>query len=242
MEQNSNQRTAIIVFALVTIVLSAFLFCYSASGVSRDRIDAYCAVDDDVLSHNQALADLVAEEYAVLATAADTLPELQAKLSQLRLSSDSMLNYISNLRNDLVLYVDGDGIHPISDATDLIPVDEINSKDDFYRTTFFMLGNSEGRDEGTPAAQLKRRLNKYSATLAVLVQNENLSDAERSKFNISTDGKRTVYGKETSWEIVHFDHLLLPSVLIYLDDLYGQVQMAELSALRSMKKGCSLNN
>lgn len=223
---------------MMYLVLTAML----ALNVSKDILAAFDVVDNTLNQSNINVKEAMTSQYTALYNSEDAKAEkAKEKAKKLKKLTDETVNYIEQLRFDMTKYVDGekaDGVQKaIANAKKeswpipIVPVEDIEGKDNFDKPTFFMLGDSEGKDPKCNAHQLKMKIEAYKKNALALIENEALRKEAERKIQLSTaDHKKdpTKKGDENkSWEVYNFDHLITGGAVILLSKMAGEVKNAE---------------
>src|SRR5574344_268096 len=152
---------------MMYLVLTAML----ALNVSKDLLDAFNVVDETMTNYNISLTQANNVKYSAIESDTSANGKIaQAKAKQLQKLNNDMVAYIDNLRMDVVKYVDGEEkVNKVLGETgvSLVPVKQIEGKDNFDKPTFYML---EEQVEGKCRAErLKDKINEYKANILKLL-------------------------------------------------------------------------
>ena len=232
MSENPNQRTAIIVFAITAIVLPVFLLLFSSVQTNRSRLEAYRDMAAMAEQTYQITQTFVNERYeSTCAQESDSLAAPAIAKDLLKSQADSLVQFIEQLRNELISHVEGGTLLPTEGRRN-IPISEISHGDDFSYTTRYMLGSTlEGSDPNCPAQQLKLRMQQFYASATGLIDDPAVRFQIQRRFEgLSCPDMRDSRTNEMlRWEILHFDHLELFAVISKMDQWATQVRLLEIS-------------
>lgn len=223
---------------MMYLVLTAML----ALNVSKDILAAFDVVDSTLNQSNMNVKEAMTSQYASLSMSEDAKADnAKKKAAELKKLTDETVEFIEQLRFDMTKEIEGedsDGVQrAIANAkkegwkVPIVPVEDIEAKDNFDKPTFFMLGDSEGKDPNCNAQKLKNKINDYKTKALALIENEALRKEAERKIVLNTDDHKKNPAKkgdeDKTWEVYNFDHLIHSGAAILLSKLAGEVKNAE---------------
>jgi gliding motility-associated protein GldM len=232
---------------MMYLVLTAML----ALNVSKDILDAFNLVDETMTKSNISLTQANNVKYNAIES--DTTANgkaAQAKAKQLQKLTNDMVLYIDNLRMDLVKYVDGaekvqEGL--AETKTTILPVEKIEGKDNFDKSTFFLLEEKIGGK--TRATALKEKVEEYKANILKLLPTKKKNGKDTGQVDpevykkaaaaigLSMENFRKKDGTVEDWENHTFNHLITAGTVIIFAKMSGEVRNAESAILQEILNG-----
>lgn len=206
--------------SMMYLVLTALL----ALNVSKEVIDAFIVVNESIEQTNELFSQRLDNTYNTFETMyqlnqTEVLPFWDRAKKAKSLSKD-LVEYINNLRNDLISTTEGIPI----DSAKVAVVRKLNKKDNFSITTKYFMGDTHDGSDGM-ARVLKNKIIEYQNRMMNLVD---LEDQEKLKFGLTTD---SIYynadGKRQNWEAHNFYHTILAADITILNKLITDVYDTE---------------
>ena len=181
-------------------IMYLVLTCLLALNVSKDVINAFVVVNENIVESNINLAQKLNDIYENFERNYEfnqvEVKPFWDKAKEARVLSDSMVNYITDIRYKLIS--ESEGI-PL-DSAKTLNIQDIKKKDSNLIPTNFFLGNSDDGSSGT-AKELKERIIEFRKKMLGLVDPKNFDNVN---IGLSTDGPYyTTDGMEQNWE-THF--------------------------------------
>lgn len=213
--------------SMMYLVLTALL----ALNVSKDVIDAFLVVNENVELRNQKYSEKIKNTYNAF--------EKMYRLNQVEVEpfwtkahaakalSVDLKSFIENLRDELISVTEN---IPIEEARTII-VRDLKQKDNFSQTTrYLMNGAYDGK--GSRAESLKEKIIVYRKQMIDLVDPINRGQL---KFGLITD---SVYydadGKKQNWESHNFYQTILAADITILNKLITEVYDAEFEVINTL--------
>ncbi|MEG2070618.1 MAG: gliding motility protein GldM [Bacteroidales bacterium] len=208
---------------MMYLVLTAML----ALNVSKDILDAFAVVDETLVTSTENTEGKNATDYSFLEKQQAILGEAKTKEAVtkaqiLKAKTDEMVNYIENLKKEMIIFVDGSDVDEDGNPK---TVKTIQAKDDSSKPSQFMI--NEGR-----AKKLKDKIVQYKKDILALVTN----DSERKRIektmglNVEETFKDKDGGKE-SWESHSFQGTIMAAGVTLLNKTVGEVRNTESTIL-----------
>jgi len=213
---------------MMYLVLTALL----ALNINKEIIQAFVTINDSVEKSNTNLTDRNNQTYAAFKKAMEndavkTKP-YNDKAMQIKVLSDTMVNYMENIKKQLVIKADG------LKAGEPIPeLREMQKMDDYDTPTELMVG-SENDGKGHIASALRKRLDDYKqAVLKVIAdpKDPKVVPFYTKRFDelLNTkdpDPKKIVEGRKT-WEMATFYHNPVVASVALLTKMQSDIKNAE---------------
>jgi len=206
--------------AMMYLVLTAML----ALNVSKDIIQAFVTVNESMEQTNNSFDKKLRETYSKFESQATiggaSAKEWYDKALIAKKLSDSLVNYLNHMKNELIVFSDR-SIKTLEQA-DTTPLIRIKAKDNFDDPTRFFLGTDVSKGK---AEDLKRVFKDYKEKMTQLVKDE---DHPKLQLGLITEGKfRDEYGAVQTWEKHYFYHTILSADLVILNKYIAEVRNAE---------------
>ncbi len=202
---------------MMYLVLTAML----ALNVSAEVLKSFTIVNDSMTKTNENFEKKVGSIYAMFNKAYLSNPEKLAdskvKIEQVQKHSKEMLDYVSNLKYELIMY--SEGIKDIEQAKLIDKNSNLVTKpDNFDDPTRFMI------DMGN-AKELKEKIEAYKSKMLSLLEEK---DKEKVSLGMDTKGPfEDASGAEVSWEDMYFNHTIIVADLTMLNKIIAELLNAE---------------
>lgn len=205
---------------MMYLVLTALL----ALNVSKDIINAFVTVNESMEETNENFDKKLNETYTNFekqsVIGGPVAQDWYNKALEAKKLSNDLVNYLENLKVDLLLFSDRN----IKDRAiaDTIHLRYVKAKDNFDDPTRFFLGTdvTKGRAE-----EMKAKFKEFREKIVQLVKPE---DREKLRIGLQTDGTyKDEYGKALSWERYYFYHTILAADMVILNKFIAEVRNAE---------------
>ena len=212
---------------MMYLVLTALL----ALNVSKEVLEGYSVVNNSVLLTNDVFTSKRKDTYARLEkdysmNQAKVKPFLD-KSKQAMLLSDNMIEYISNLRDELIAITER---IPIDSARN-ISILNLKKKDDYTIPTNFLIGAKEDGSNGR-ANELKKKIIEYRVAMLNLI---NPKYKDQIKIGLETEGDYyNAIGQKLNWELHHFYDIPLVADIPILNNFITQIKNAELEVVNGL--------
>lgn len=234
MESQSKYPKKVFFFACIPILWGIVMMAGWGLGVSKVHITGYEASGNAVHRALENAKQVSNEQYNMLyhQEDADTIP---VEVMQLCLQTSELVHYMEYLRYELIQYANEETyelkcIENYKVDIPYISVSDIEGKDDFERSTAFMLHNG-GPSNGE---MLRNKFNEYLQSVRQLVPAEKRAevDAKLSSFMLPPS-ETDRYGETISWEDSHFDHVITIAAATEIESLACDVMAVESIVLKS---------
>ena len=196
--------------SLMYLVLTAML----ALNVDKSVLDAFAMVDQSFMKTIENFTAKNARVYSDFNNAAQENPqkagELNKAVMKVKAHSDSLYNYVAQLKDMIVKKADG----PEGD------VNNINHKDDMNFTAELMIVKKHG-------TELKIAIEAYRGSLLSLVDPKDSSLIASINKSLDTSAPPHVEGKTPSWEESKFEGYPLIGVITLMSKMQSDIRNAE---------------
>jgi hypothetical protein len=211
--------------AMMYLVMMALL----ALNVSKDVINAFVVVDENILETNvnfsQKLQDIYTNFEKNYQLNQIKVQPFWEKAKEAKLLSREMVKYINYIRNKLISKTEGISI----DSAKNISVKELRKKDNYTIPTNYFMGNSDDGSDGV-SKELKDKINEYRQKMLKLVDPKNLDNVN---LGLTTEGPYyNADGKELNWETYFFYNTILAAD-IPSDEYYAEIIVAAYDTTQS---------
>lgn len=192
-----------------------------ALNVSSDVLNGFKQVEDSLAKSNEGTMSRNEKLYTEIKMLKDQNPEKASfwfgKASDLRLMTDSLYNYVENLKVRIVKYADGDE----GDVAD------IRRRDNLEATNFIML--SPAVDEGE---KLRQAIVHYREMLLEMTPNK---EQAVIRGYLSTEVPENAMSAGKSWQSAMFENIPVSAAITILTKLQCDIRNAEGEALSTLK-------
>ena len=214
---------------MMYLVLLALL----ALNVSKDVINAFVVVDENILQSNENLSKKLQDIYLnfekIYQLNRIKVKPFWEKAKEAKILSQEMVQYIDNIRYELISKTEGISI----DSAKNISVKDIQKKDNNTIPTNYFLGNSDDGSDGV-SKELKDKINEYNKIMLKLVDPK-YSDIVN--LGLSTEGPYyNADGKEQNWETHFFYNTILAADIPILNKIISDIYNAEYDVVNLLHK------
>lgn len=214
---------------IMYLVLTALL----ALNVSKDVINAFVVVNENILESNINLSQKLQDIYANFEKNYN-FNQTKVKpfwdgAKEARVLSNEMVKYINNIRYEVIATTERVSI----DSAKNIRVKDINKKDNNTAPTTYFLGKQHD-DSVTIAKQLKNRIIEYRKNMLNLVDPKNF---ENVNIGLNTEGPYYDADEtEENWEMHFFYNTIIVADITILNKLITDVHNAEFDIVNLLHK------
>lgn len=210
---------------MMYLVLMAML----ALNVSKEVLNAFVLVDEGLVKTTKNFAQKNDIYYQAFDKAAAENPvkagPWQASALEVKRRSDELVNYIQELKLELVRKADGDDATAIHGEE--VHAGDIKQQSELNIPAEQMIG-SEGGRKGN---ELKAAIEGLREYFLSLIAEENESIRESIESSLDTHGHTDKKGETHSWQETHFSHNPLVGVVALMSKMQSDVRNAESEAL-----------
>jgi gliding motility-associated protein GldM len=196
--------------SMMYLVLTAML----ALNVDKSVLDAFAVVDHSFMSTIENFTAKNARVYSDFNNAAQENPqkagELNREVIKVKTQSDSLYNYVAQLKEMIVKRADG----PEGNVNDIV------HKDDMNVPAELMIVKKHG-------TALKKAIEAYRASLLALVDPKDSSLIASINKSLDTSAPPRVEGQTPTWEVSKFEGYPLIGVITLMSKMQSDVRNAE---------------
>ncbi|MCX6321332.1 MAG: gliding motility protein GldM [Bacteroidia bacterium] len=209
------------------LVLTALL----ALNVSKDVLNAFSVVNDSILLTNENFARKLKGTYTNFEKDY-YLNQIEVgpfwnKAKEAKLLSAQMIEYIENLRDELISKTERIPL----DSARKIPLLKLQKKDDYTSPTNFLIGSPEDRSHGR-SGELKKKIIEYRENMLNLIDPKY---RDQMKLGLETEGEYfDASGQKQVWEIHYFYDIPLAADIPILNKFITEVYNAELEVVNGL--------
>lgn len=215
--------------AILYLVLISLL----ALNVSKEVINAFVVVNDSIIESNINLSEKLKDIYAnfeknYIFNQIEVKP-FWDKAKDARLLSEEMVEYINNIRHELISETEGISL----DSARNTSAQDIKKKDNYTIPTNFFLGHRDDGSSGV-ARELKEKIIMLRRKMLNLVDPKNF---ENVNIGLSTDGPYyNADGMEQDWATHFFYNTIIVADITILNKLITDVHNAEFDVVNLLHK------
>ena len=215
--------------SMMYLVLTALL----ALNVSKDVINAFLVVNDNIVQTNENLSQKLNEIYANFEKNYQInqvkVKPYWEKAQEAKVLSGEMVDYVENVRNELIAATENVSI----DSAKRISVKNIKKKDNYLVPTRYFMGSSNDGSDGA-SKKLKDRIILFRQEMLALVDSRNLRNV-----NLGLDTEGPYYnadGLEQNWETHFFYNTIVAADIPILNKIISDVYNAEYDVVNLLHK------
>jgi gliding motility-associated protein GldM len=213
--------------SVMYLVLTAML----ALNVSKEVLEGYVVVNDSLQITNESFMRKRKGTYAELERDfklnQEEIGPFWNKARQAMKLSDEMVEYIKNLRDELIAATEGIPL----DSAKTRPFRSLKKKDDYTTPTNFMIGPVDNGSQGK-ARKLKEKIIAYRESMKKLV---NPRFKNQIKIGLETEGDyRDASGQKLNWEMHYFYDIPLGADIPIFNKFIAEINNAELEVVNGL--------
>lgn len=215
------------------------LYTLLALNVSKQVLDAFIVVNDNIVLTNKNLSQRLQDIYHGFERDYQFNPgkvkPYWEKAKEARKLSGDFLNYLEQIKYQLISTTEGIPV----DSAKVALLRNLTNKDNYDKPTNFFLGNTDDGKTGV-SIQLKTRLNEYREKLLSLVDKSDFKDIQS---NLSTTGPYyNADGHKENWQIHFFYNTILAADVTILNKFRSDVYNAEYEVVDNLYKSIGKGN
>lgn len=224
-KQTPRQKMIAMMYLVLTVLL--------ALNISKDVLDAFVVVDENIEQSNRIFEKKMQEIYKDFESNYLINPQkvkpFWTKAKEAQLLSNEMHTYIQKVRSELVAKAEGVSI----DSAKFIVTKKISVKDENTMCTNYFLGNTDDGSQGE-ARKLKIKINEYRKNILKLIDPQFYSSVN---LGLKTNGKYyNADEKEESWETHFFYNTVIVADIALLSKINLDVYNAEFEVVNYLYK------
>lgn len=214
--------------SMMYLVYTALL----ALNVSADILNAFQTVGESVEVTNKIMAGKAESAYTAFENAYNGNPgkvgENWAKAQEVRKKTKVMLDYIDNMKYELIAVSEGleGGVAEAKKRFATEGFGMIKKKDNYDGPTNYFVSNTEDGSAGK-AIEFRKKIEAYQADMLKYIQNEGYKK-QFKKYLIKTEGTwKDAAGEEKNWQMYNFYHTILTADIVLLNKYKSEIMNME---------------
>lgn len=214
--------------SMMYLVYTALL----ALNVSADILNAFQTVGESVEVTNKIMAGKAESAYTAFENAYNGNPgkvgENWAKAQEVRKKTKVMLDYIDNMKYELIAVSEGleGGAAEAKKRFETEGFGMIQKKDNYDGPTNYFLAGTEDGSAGK-AIEFRKKIEAYQADILKYIQNEGYKK-QFKKYLIKTEGTwKDAAGDPKNWQMYNFYHTILTADIVLLNKYKSEIMNME---------------
>ena len=214
--------------SMMYLVYTALL----ALNVSVDILNAFQTVGESVEVTNKIMAGKAESAYTAFENAYNGNPgkvgENWAKAQEVRKKTKVMLDYIDNMKYELIAVSEGleGGAAEAKKRFEKEGFSMIEKKDNYDGPTNYFVSNTEDGSAGK-AIEFRKKIEAYQADILKYIQNEGYKK-QFKKYLIKTEGTwKDAQGEPKNWQMYNFYHTILTADIVLLNKFKSEIMNME---------------
>lgn len=214
--------------SMMYLVYTALL----ALNVSADILNAFQTVGESVEVTNKIMAGKAESAYTAFENAYNGNPgkvgENWAKAQEVRKKTKVMLDYIDNMKYELIAVSEGleGGAAEAKKRFEKEGFSMIEKKDNYDGPTNYFLAGTEDGSAGK-AIEFRKKIEAYQADILKYIQNEGYKK-QFKKYLIKTEGTwKDAAGDSKNWQMYNFYHTILTADIVLLNKFKSEIMNME---------------
>jgi gliding motility-associated protein GldM len=227
--------------SMMYLVYTAML----ALNVSAEILTAFKTVGDSMEITNKLLLQKSETSYQLFENAYKANQEKVAenwnKALEVKKATREMLDYIDNVKYELVAVTDGleGGTAAAKKILDSIGFGGVVNKDNFDKPTHYFIANETGT-EGR-AMELKKKIDAYQTKMLSYVDSRYHARIKGVQIDTKTE-RPDSDGKLLNWQMLNFHHTIILADLVILNKLKSEIQNSELDIINVLYSAVSADD
>ncbi|MED9962932.1 MAG: gliding motility protein GldM, partial [Bacteroidales bacterium] len=221
--------------SMMYLVYTALL----ALNVSADILNAFITVGESVEVTNKIMAGKAESAYTIFENAYNGNPgkvgENWAKAQEVRKKTKVMLDYIDNMKYELIAVSEGleGGAAEAKKRFEQEGFGMIEKKDNYDGPTNYFLAGTEDGSAGK-AIEFRKKIEAYQADILKYIQNEGYKK-QFKKYLIKTEGTwNDASGEPKNWQMYNFYHTILTADIVLLNKFKSEIMNMEMDLVNHL--------
>ncbi|MGP1514391.1 MAG: gliding motility protein GldM [Bacteroidales bacterium] len=222
-----------------------------ALNVSAEILNGFVTVGDSMDVTNKLLATKTAGAYQMFENAYNNNPgkiqENWNKAQEVKKATSEMVNYIDDLKYDLIASVEGykggrtEARKNIEQGLEgKIGYNVIKKKDNVSETVNFMLGSEQHENSGQ-AAELRKKIDAYQKKMMGLCADRYKKQLQTIQIDTKSKHKNAE-GKELGWSMYNFYQGILVADIVVLNKLKSEIKNQEYDMINNLYSDISADD
>ena len=228
--------------SMMYLVYTALL----ALNVSVEILQAFVTVGDSMETTNQLFSTKIENSYYNFERAYVANPEKVGanweKAKQVRKETKDILNYIDDMKYDLVSEVEGlkGGKEEAKKILKEQGYNGIQSKDNYTKPTQYFIGGTED-GSSAKAMELRKKIEAYQAKMLNLADTRFVDRLKKMQINTKAHYKNQS-GQNLNWQMYNFNNTITLADLVLLNKFKSEIQNAEFDMVNSLLSAVSADD
>jgi gliding motility-associated protein GldM len=228
--------------SMMYLVYTALL----ALNVSVEILNAFVTVGDSMETTNKLFATKIDNSYSNFEKAYSLNPEKVGanweKAKEVRKETAAIIDYIDNLKYELVATVEGfkGGKAEAKKLLEQKGFDGIEAKDNYTEPTQFFIGGSEDGSKGR-AAQLRKKIEDYQAKMLTLADPRFVDKLKAMQIDTKSLHENNS-GQKLNWQLYNFYNTITLADLVLLNKFKSEIQNAEFDVVNNLLSSVSADD
>lgn len=214
--------------SMMYLVYTALL----ALNVSADILNAFQTVGESVEVTNKIMAGKAESAYTAFENAYNGNPgkvgENWAKAQEVRKKTKVMLDYIDNMKYELIAVSEGlkGGAAEAKKRFETEGFNMITKKDNYDGPTNYFLAETEDGSAGK-AIEFRKKIEAYQADILKYIQNEGYKKQFKSMLIKTDQTWKNKAGQDLNWQMYNFYHTILTADIVLLNKFKSEIMNME---------------
>lgn len=228
--------------SMMYLVYTAML----ALNVSAEILQAFTTVGDSMEVTNKLLLSKTESAYQMFENAYKNNPGKVGpnweKAQIIRKETKEMLNYLDNIKYDLIIFTEGTkgGRETVKKMLDKDGFNAIVKKDNYNEPTRFFVGNSEDGSVGK-AIEIRKKIEAYQSKMLGLCDDR--FKPQLQKIQVDTKSMhKNMAGQSLNWQMYNFYHTVIVADMVILNKIKSEIENSEYDLVNSLYSDVSAND
>lgn len=228
--------------SMMYLVYTAML----ALNVSAEILQAFTTVGDSMEVTNKLLLSKTESAYQMFENAYKNNPGKVGpnweKAQIIRKETKAMLDYLDNVKYDLVIFTDGTkgGRAVVKKMLDEKGFNAIQKRDNYNEPTRFFVGNSEDGSVGK-AIEMRKKIEAYQAKMLSLCDDKFRPQLQKIQVDTKSMHKNAT-GQKLNWQMYNFYHTVILADMVILNKIKSEIENSEYDLVNSLYSAVSADD
>jgi gliding motility-associated protein GldM len=228
--------------SMMYLVYTALL----ALNVSVEILQAFVTVGDSMETTNALFSTKIDNSYYSFEKAYLANPEKVGanweKAKQVRKETKDIVNYIDEMKYELVATVEGlkGGKSEAKKILTELGYEGIKAKDDYTKPTQYFIGGTE-QGTGAKAMELRKKIEAYQENMLKLADTRFVDKLKNMQINTKASYKNQS-GQKLNWQMYNFNNTITLADLVLLNKFKSEIQNAEFDMVNSLLSAVSADD
>ena len=237
-QETPRQRMISMMYLVYTALL--------ALNVSVEILQAFVTVGDSMETTNALFSTKIDNSYYSFEKAYLANPEKVGanweKAKQVRKETKDIVNYIDEMKYELVATVEGlkGGKSEAKKILTELGYEGIKAKDDYTKPTQYFIGGTE-QGTGAKAMELRKKIEAYQENMLKLADTRFVDKLKNMQINTKASYKNQS-GQKLNWQMYNFNNTITLADLVLLNKFKSEIQNAEFDMVNSLLSAVSADD